>query len=135
MAGRQGRPPTPPGTVSRSGLFKIILRLTDVDKFHNRLYLVGCKTCKGTHIMNILAFQALKNCPKMDVAGRHKHELKIGERFGDLEVTGKAIEQRKDGLRVSTICRSCGVTRRDYPLWRLKYEKGPRTCKHCIMRY
>ena len=119
------------GRVSRSGLFRIIIRLKDTDKFRNKMYLVGCTTCKRTHVMNILTFEARKHCPLKD----GKPEFSVGDRFGDIEITGKAAKQMEGGFTVSTICRRCNITRKDYVLWRLRYEDGARQCQRCPKRY
>jgi len=89
--------------------------------------LVGCKTCKGTHIMNMLIFQSLKKCPKLNI----KPEIIIGERFGELEVISQATEKIYNELTVTAICRSCGIHRKDYRLSKLRNKDGPRACAYC----
>lgn len=126
-------PPLERGTVR--GAFTIIGRIARAvgeTGNGNRAYMAKCAECGKIHKVLAHDLRSDSKCPK---SRRPVGSLRviIGERFGDIEVTGIGHPTRnaKGELMVSIRCTGCGIAMHDNTLSRLRSKDGPRACRHC----
>lgn len=107
MTNRKVRAGALPG--QKIGIFRVVVRLTDLDDYGNRKVLFACAACKGTHVLTVPQAKLLRYCPKQRRAGT-KYNLQPGQMFGLIRVLSPPVLNRENhSYEVDSLCTGCGT--------------------------